>query len=89
MPGVRFFVNASMGLQAYPYRRFLLWSAIGGAAWGAYTALLAYWVGNALSGYPITSFFVSGGITTLIVVAVFWLEARRPAGNTAPAASKL
>ena len=77
VPGVRFFVNASMGLQAFPYRRFLLWSAIGGIIWGVYTALLAYWVGNKLSDYPIASFFISGGITTAIIVGVFWWDARR------------
>src|SRR5207247_2813216 len=30
VPGVRFAVNVSMGLIEYPYRRFLLFSAIGG-----------------------------------------------------------
>ena len=46
-------------------------------------ALLAYWVGNALSGYPIASFFISGGITTVIIVVVFWLESRRSGTNDA------
>jgi membrane-associated protein len=36
VPGVRFAVNVSMGLTEYPYRRFLLFSAIGGAAWAIY-----------------------------------------------------
>jgi membrane protein DedA with SNARE-associated domain len=90
VPGVRFFVNASMGIRKYPYPRFLLWSTIGGVIWGTYTALLAYWVGNALSGYPIASFFISGAITTLIIVVVFWLERRRMTeAEEAPAASKL
>ena len=82
VPGVRFFVNASMGIQKYPYRQFLLWSTVGGVVWGTYTALLAYWVGNALSGYPIASFFISGAITTLIIVLVFWLERRRSRSAT-------
>jgi membrane protein DedA with SNARE-associated domain len=32
-----------MGLTEYPYRRFLLFSAIGGAGWAIYTCVLAYW----------------------------------------------
>lgn len=86
VPGVRFFVNATMGMRAYPYQKFLLWSSIGGVIWGTYTALLAYWVGNALSGYPITSFLISGGITTVAIVAVFWLEHRRSSGGGGDAA---
>ena len=90
VPGVRFFVNASMGIRKYPYPRFLLYSTIGGVLWGTYTALLAYWVGNALSGYPIASFFISGAITTVIIVVVFWLERRRlPDVEDPAAASKL
>lgn len=84
VPGVRFFVNASMGIRKYPYRLFLMWSTLGGVLWGTYTALLAYWVGNALSGYPIASFFISGGITTVIIIGVFWWERRRSGSDAAP-----
>jgi len=84
-PGVRFFVNASMGIRGYRYDRFLLWSVVGGGIWGTYTALLAYWVGSALSGYPITSFFLAGGITTVLIVVVFWVEHRRSREGAASA----
>ena len=30
VPGVRFVVNATLGIEKYPYPRFLLWSAVGG-----------------------------------------------------------
>ena len=86
VPGVRFFVNASMGIQKYPYSRFLLWSSIGGVLWGTYTALLAYWVGNALSGYPVASFFIAGWITAGIILVVFWFERRRSRGKSRPSA---
>ena len=33
VPGLRFVVNATMGLAKYPYPRFLLWSTIGGIGW--------------------------------------------------------
>jgi membrane protein DedA with SNARE-associated domain len=37
LPGMRFVVNASMGLSAIPYRRFLVWSVIGGTLWSVFT----------------------------------------------------
>jgi len=33
VPGLRFAVNAMMGLSRMPYRRFLPWSAAGGLMW--------------------------------------------------------
>jgi hypothetical protein len=44
-----------MGLIEFPNRRFLLFSAIGGALWATYTCLLVYWIGGALAGFPIAS----------------------------------
>jgi len=77
VPGVRFAVNVSMGLTEYPYRRFLLFSAIGGTAWAAYTCLLAYWVGSALAGFPLASMVVSGIVTTVLILGVYWIDRRR------------
>ena len=84
VPGVRFAVNVSMGLIEYPYRRFLLFSAIGGTVWAVYTCALAYWVGGALADFPIASIVVSGLITILIGV-VYWFDRRRRPGETKPA----
>jgi membrane protein DedA with SNARE-associated domain len=81
VPGVRFAVNVSMGLTEYPYRRFLLFSAIGGALWSTYTCLLAYWVGNALADFPIASIVISGVITTVLIGAVYWIDRRRSRGQ--------
>jgi membrane protein DedA with SNARE-associated domain len=83
VPGMRFVVNASMGLTHYPYRRFLLWSSIGGALWSTYTCLLAYAVGTALSGFPLASIVISGAITTLALVAIYFVARRRRAVRTA------
>ena len=63
VPGVRFAVNVSMGLIDYPYRRFLLFSAIGGAAWAIYTCVLAYWISTALADFPLASIVISGIVT--------------------------
>jgi hypothetical protein len=55
VPGMRFAVDASMGLSTYPYRRFLPWSILGGTLWSVYTCALAYRVATTLSGYPLAS----------------------------------
>jgi membrane-associated protein len=77
VPGVRFAVNVSMGITEYPYRRFLVFSAIGGVAWAVYTCLLAYWVGTALADFPLASVVVSGIVTTVLIVGVYWIDRRR------------
>jgi membrane protein DedA with SNARE-associated domain len=82
VPGVRFAVNVSMGLIEYPYRRFLLFSAIGGTLWATYTCLLAYWIGGALADFPIASIVISGVITTILIAAVYWIDRRHRAGET-------
>ena len=69
VPGVRFVVNATLGLSAYPYPSFLLWSAIGGVVWSVYTCGLAYLVGTSLAGFPLASVIISGLITTLALGA--------------------
>jgi membrane protein DedA with SNARE-associated domain len=79
VPGMRFVVNASMGLTHYPYRRFLFWSSIGGVLWSVYTCLLAYAVGTALSDFPLASVVISGAITTLALVAIYFVARRRRA----------
>jgi membrane protein DedA with SNARE-associated domain len=82
VPGLRFVVNATMGLSAYPYRRFLFWSSIGGTLWSVYTCGLAYLVGTALSDFPLASVIISGAITTAAIGVVFVAirQRNRPAG---------
>lgn len=58
--------------EKYPYSRFLLWSAIGGTLWSAYTCGLAYAVGTALADFPLASVVISGTITTLLLGVIFW-----------------
>jgi len=77
VPGVRFVVNAMMGITAMPYKSFMLWSAVGGATWATYTAVLAYAVGTALEDFPLASLEISGAITTFMIAAIFWFESRR------------
>jgi membrane-associated protein len=76
VPGLRFVVNATMGLEAYPYRKFLLWSAIGGISWSIYTCAMSYWVAGALAGFPIGSIVISGFITSVILAAAYFIYRR-------------
>jgi membrane-associated protein len=77
VPGMRFLVNATMGISKFPYRRFLLWSVTGGILWSVYTCLLAYAVGTAFAGYPLASVIISGVITTLVIAAIFVVVRRQ------------
>ncbi len=76
VPGVRFVVNASMGVIEMPYRRFLLWSSIGGSIWATYTCVLAFSVGTALAEFPLASVVISGFITTGLIVVIYWFDVR-------------
>jgi membrane-associated protein len=77
VPGVRFAVNAMMGMTEYPYPRFLLFSAIGGTAWAIYTCVLAYLVSTALADFALASIVISGLITSVLVGGVYWIDRRR------------
>ena len=76
VPGLRFVVNATMGLSPMPYRRFLPWSIVSGVVWSGYTCVLAYNVALALGDFPLASVVISGLVTTT-VIAVLFLTIRR------------
>lgn len=77
VPGLRFVVNATMGLSGMPYRRFLPWSLLSGALWSVYTCGLAYSVGRALGQFPWASVVISGVVTTSAIAVVFVVVRRR------------
>ncbi len=92
VPGMRFAVNASMGLTEFPYRRFLLFSTIGGIGWAIYTCVISYWISTALADFALASIVISGIVTTVLVAGVYWLDRRRrasarPEGADKPGAS--
>jgi membrane-associated protein len=88
VPGVRFAVNVMMGMTEYPYRRFLLFSAIGGTAWAIYTCVLAYLVSTALADFALASIVISGLITSFLVGAVYWIDRRRRGEETSPVVAR-
>jgi membrane-associated protein len=75
--GVRFAVNATMGITRYPYPRFLLFSIIGGFGWAAYTCAISYWASEALSGYPLLSILTGVALTTVILAVLYVALKRR------------
>ncbi len=77
VPGMRFAVNASMGLSQMPYRRFLRWSVLSAVLWSVYTCALAYWVSTTLAGYPLASLVISSLITSAALAAVYFVDRRR------------
>ena len=80
VPGMRFAVNASMGLSEIAYRRFLGWSVLSGVLWSVYTCALAYWVSTSLAGFPLASLIISGLITSAALAAVYFVERHKLKG---------
>jgi membrane-associated protein len=81
VPGMRFVVNASMGLSDMPYHRFLPWSLLSGVLWAVYTCALAYWVSTTLAGFPLASLVISSLITSCALVAVYFVDRHRRKGG--------
>jgi membrane-associated protein len=77
VPGMRFVVNATLGLKGHPYPDFLRWSALGGTLWSIYICTVAFLVGTVLSGFPLASIAISALASSVAVVVVFWVLARR------------
>lgn len=87
VPGMRFVVNATMGLSDIAYPRFLVWSVISGVLWSTYTSVLAYEIGLALGDFPLASFVISGLVTTVVLGVVF-LTVRRQRRKTAASSAE-
>jgi membrane-associated protein len=77
VPGMRFAINATMGLGDIPYHRFLPWSVLSGVLWSVYTCALAYWVATTLSGYPLASLIISSLITSAALAGIYFVDRRR------------
>jgi membrane protein DedA with SNARE-associated domain len=77
VPGMRFVVNATLGLSGHPYRDFIRWSALGGVLWSIYICTVAYLVGTTLADSPLLSLAVSAVASSVAVAVVFVVLARR------------
>lgn len=77
VPGMRFVVNATLGLSGMRYRSFLPWSALAGVLWSAYISSVAYLVGTKLSDMPLASVVIAGLASSVAVAVLFVVLARR------------
>jgi len=71
VPGLRFMIGATMGLTRFPYRRFLMWDAIGGFFWAAYTCVFCYLVASIIDDKPFVSIVVSVVVTTGLLALLY------------------
>jgi membrane protein DedA with SNARE-associated domain len=74
LPFVRWAVVAGMGALPMPYRTFIFSSAVGAAAWSAYTCIVAYAIGTALSEFPLGSIVIACASSGIIVAIVYFME---------------
>ena len=87
VPGMRFVVNASLGLAGHPYPNFLRWSAVGGVLWSIYICTVAYVVGTALVDTPVAAIVVSALASSVAVAVLFFILYRRLRQRRASAAA--
>ncbi len=71
VPGIRFMVGATMGLSEYPFKKFLLYNAIGGTLWAGSTCLFSYVIASILDDKPIISILLSVIITTGLLALLY------------------
>jgi membrane-associated protein len=83
VPGVRFVVAATMGLTAYKYPRFLLWSAIGGTAWASFTCVFSYAIASIVDDKPVVSILLSVVVTTGLL-ALLYKPLKKSWGESSP-----
>jgi membrane-associated protein len=76
------------GVSRMPYRRFLLYNALGGIAWGTTFCLVGYLAGNSYEAVASRIGVGGASVTVLVVVAliVVWRVRRRRAGRADAAA---
>jgi membrane protein DedA with SNARE-associated domain len=72
VPGMRFVIGVTMGLERYPYRRFLPFSLLGGFFWAAYNCGFSYLIGSTRLGeYSLLSLVTSAAVTGGILAVLY------------------
>jgi membrane-associated protein len=77
VPGLRFVIGATMGIERYPYPRFLLYSAIGGASWAAFNCCFSYLIGSKIGEYAVISLLISFAVTSALLTFLYFRLKRR------------
>jgi len=65
------------GASRMPYRRFLVFNAIGGVLWGSACVLLGYFAAHSIGTITHALGLTSAVIVVLIVVGLIWAWHRR------------
>jgi membrane protein DedA with SNARE-associated domain len=81
LPGLRVAASWLAGANRMPWRRFLLWNALGGISWAATVGSAAYVLGRTASGW----LAAIGLVGVAIVVLVELIRRFRPGGPASPA----
>jgi len=68
LPGLRVVTSWLAGADRMPWRRFLVWNALGGITWAATIGALAYVLGRSASGSLGAIGFVGLGVAVLVYV---------------------
>jgi membrane-associated protein len=68
LPGLRVVASWLAGANRMPWRRFLLWNALGGIAWATTVGALAYVLGRSASGSLGAIGFVGLGVAVLVLL---------------------
>ena len=72
VPGMRFVIGVTMGLERYPYTRFLPFSLLGGFVWAAYNCSFSYLIGSTRLGeYSLLSLLTSAAVTGAILTILY------------------
>ena len=70
LPGLRVVTSWLAGADRMPWRRFLVWNALGGITWAATIGALAYVVGRSAAGSLGAIGFVGLGVAALVYLIV-------------------
>lgn len=65
---LRTFAAFLAGMNHMPWRRFLIFNGLGGAAWAGLWASLAYAYGSRMPGLPAFAKLVVAGLTVLVII---------------------
>lgn len=72
VPGMRFVIGVTMGLERYPYTRFLSFSMLGGFLWAAFNCGFSYLIGSTKLGeYSLLSLLTSAAVTGGILAVLY------------------
>ena len=72
VPGMRFVIGVTMGLERYPYGKFLPFSLLGGFFWAGYNCAFSYLIGSTRLGeYSVLSLLTSAAVTGAILTILY------------------